>query len=64
MDLEQGRYTAQIALQPKQFYAPVVPDMSSRGRMIYSEITSFRSTHDTYTLIHVLIIDVDLIFVI
>ncbi len=46
-------------LRPRQFYAPVVPDASSRGRMIYGEITSFKSTHNTYSLIHVLFIDVD-----
>ncbi len=33
--------------------------MSSRGRIIYGEITSFKSTHATYTLIHVPFIDVD-----
>ncbi len=47
-------------LRPRQFYAPVVPDASSRGRMINGEITSFKSTHNTYSLIHVLFIDVDL----
>ncbi len=34
---------------------PVVPD----GRMIYGEITSFKSMHHTNTLIHVPFIDVD-----
>ncbi len=52
-DLEQGRSTAQTVLRPRQFYAPVVPDVSNRGRMIYDEITSFKPTHDTYTFIHV-----------
>ncbi len=31
-DLEQDRSTAQTVLHPRQFYAPVVPDVSSRGR--------------------------------
>ncbi len=46
-------------LWPRQFYAPVVPDASSRGRMIYGEITSFKSTHKTYSLIHIPFIDVE-----
>ncbi len=42
-DLEQDRSMAQTVLRPRQFSAPVVPDASSMGRMIYGEITSFKS---------------------
>ncbi len=41
------------------FIGPVVPDASRRGRHDNGEITSFKSTHNTYSLIHVSFIDVD-----
>ncbi len=45
-------------LWSRQFYASVVPDASSRERMIYGEITSLKSTLDIYTLVHVTFIEV------
>ncbi len=32
-DLEEDRSTAQTVSRSRQFYAPVVPDVSSRGRL-------------------------------
>ncbi len=43
-DLEKGRSTAQTVSRSRQFYAPVVPDVSSRGRLHNIEPSELNQT--------------------